>query len=181
MSSQVPQSPNLSRHSAPDLYPVDPHSGQSPSSPYVGFLTDSPSASLHASVGEPSSSEHHHNLSQSQEFSSLLCSGSSRRWTLAVFDAPEEQMVEELDRLRNVGWGPGFHGELIRVKNRSLNNINANNHKHKRGESLEKEELEKWLVARKALMVCREIVRTEKSYREGLIKLQRGEVSLDLL
>lgn len=128
-------------------------------------------------MGERSLSEHLHSLPQSQDLPSLLHSGSSRRWTLAVFDAPEEQMVEELDRLRNVGWGPGFQGELVRVKSRYVKNADTNDQEHGPVASMEKEELEEWLAARKALMVCREIVRTEKSYREGLIKLQRGEVS----
>jgi hypothetical protein len=120
---------------------------------------------------------HHQGPSQSEDHPSLLHPRSSRRWTLAVFDAPEEQLVEELDRLRNVGWGPGFQGELVRVKSKTDKLTRAENQEPGTGLTLEKDELEEWLVARKALMVCREIVRTEKSYREGLIKLQRGEVS----
>ena len=85
--------------------------------------------------------------------------------------------MEELDRLRDVGWGPGFQGELVRVKGKAVTTMNQ---EQDTGASLEKDELEKWLIARKALMVCREIARTEKSYREGLVRLQRGEVSICL-
>ncbi|KIJ53476.1 hypothetical protein M422DRAFT_241718 [Sphaerobolus stellatus SS14] len=107
---------------------------------------------------------------------SFLRTQSNRRWTLAVSETPEDQLLHELDRLRSIGWGLGFQGELFRRDERmpgvdGINDVGGVNV----GEKWRKEEMEEWLGARKALLVCREIVRTEKTYREGLIKLQRGE------
>ncbi|GJJ13357.1 hypothetical protein Clacol_007609 [Clathrus columnatus] len=127
---------------------------------------------------------------------SFLRTPSNRRWTLAVSETPEEELLAELERLRRVGWALGFQGELVKVRNeeerRSID-LNIETEAESRADGnggqmshptpgnrspnvkWRKEEMEQWLVARKALLVCREIVRTEKTYCEGLEMLQRGE------
>ncbi|KAF8514739.1 hypothetical protein JB92DRAFT_3142991 [Gautieria morchelliformis] len=178
LDSESPRFSNASRsHSVPNICPSDPPSERFLTSQHVAFPTQSPSKSPDPFESPVDEHRHHYGPSQSEDHPSLLHPRSIRRWTLAVFDAPDEQLVEELDRLRNVGWAPGFQGELVRVKNETNNPTRAENQEPDTGLTLEKDELEEWLVARKALMICREIVRTEKSYREGLIKLQRGKVS----
>lgn len=133
---------------------------------------------------------------------SFLRSPSNRRWTLAVSETPENELVEELERLRRIGWALGFQGELVKVKgeeevkNGDLDmevvtetNGNVTGRRQESNPSSSsipsnvkwrKEEMEQWLIARKALLVCREIVRTEKTYREGLETLQRGGVGISL-
>jgi len=106
---------------------------------------------------------------------SFLRTQSNRRWTLAVSETPEDELVKELDRLRSIGWGLGFQGEIFRMEDR-----NGVSEGEGSGNGWKKEEMDEWLVARKALLVCREIVRTEKTYKEGMEKLQRGEVSIFL-
>lgn len=130
---------------------------------------------------------------------SFLRSPSNRRWTLAVSETPEDELVEELERLRRTGWALGFQGELVKIKGEEVSSrstdLDAESMKLNGGmangyqassSSLgnapshvkwRKEEMEEWLIARKALLVCREIVRTEKTYRESLETLQRGEVN----
>lgn len=135
-------------------------------------------------------------VSSSETRPSFLRSPSNRRWTLAVSETPENELVEELERLRRIGWALGFQGELVKVKNedldmevvtetngnvtgrRQVSNPNPSSGSIPSNVKWRKEEMEQWLVARKALLVCREIVRTEKTYREGLETLQRGGVSI---
>ncbi|KAF8585141.1 hypothetical protein K439DRAFT_1084974 [Ramaria rubella] len=166
-------------HSAPNLGPADPTSVHH--SRYFTFVTESPPSSPLASDSAADGPSHAEFLQMkplgNTDRPSFLRSQSNRRWTLAVSEAPEEELVEELDRLRDVGWSLGFQGELIRVKDKRVKaqSDDGDPPGQATGINWEKEELEEWLVARKALMVCREIVRTEKSYREGLVRLQRGE------
>jgi len=71
----------------------------------------------------------------------------------------------------------GFQGELFRREERIVTDGENTIVGAESASGWGKEEMEEWLVARKALLVCREIVRTEKTYQEGLDKLQRGEVN----
>ncbi|KAF8527549.1 hypothetical protein BU17DRAFT_61682 [Hysterangium stoloniferum] len=122
---------------------------------------------------------------------SFLRTVSNRRWTVAVSDASEEALLAELERLRSVGWGLGWSGELIDHAHAHQKRERLSGEVGEKGEPGEgtaegqeeepercewgKVETEAWLSARQALMVCREIVRTETTYREGLEKLRRGE------
>lgn len=90
----------------------------------------------------------------------------------------DERLVQELDRLRGIGWGLGFQGELVRVKHGGRASDDGSGDVSVKWE---KDELEEWLIARRALMLCREIVRTERNYREGIVRLQHSKVGVQWL
>lgn len=140
---------------------------------------------------------------------SFLRTESNRRWTVAVADVPDDLFIEEFERLRRMGLRVGeVLGQ--KLSQTSLNSTMKANAVHavsdKRSEvemhdaghyvtvdQLEKrdsavvevhlaaeDELE-WTHARRAIMCCRELVRTERSYQARLQELADAQVRLLVL
>lgn len=108
---------------------------------------------------------------------SFLRSESNRRWTVAVAEVPDELLVAELERLRKMGMRAGeVHG--IRSPTffadegvHSNSNTARKLKKLDNGTTTVAEEVEdeiEWGYARRAILCCRELVRTERSYQARL-------------
>jgi len=117
---------------------------------------------------------------------SFLRSESNRRWTVAVADVPDDMLVAELDRLRKMGMRAGevhgvrplipFSGEMmVEGKDGKLKVIE--NGAATIVEEVEEDEIE-WGFARRAILCCRELVRTERSYQARLQDLFDGNVRI---
>ena len=145
---------------------------------------------------------------QSLRRPSFLSSESSRRWTVAVAEVPDDLFVEELERLRRMGLRAGeLHGvEPKSTYYHSLNSLNTrastigpeSGQQHLLGGHMEVHEPKKanitdstvvveefdvedemeWIHARRAILCCRELVRTERSYQARLQDLADGNVSI---
>ena len=133
---------------------------------------------------------------------SILRTESNRRWTVAVADVPDDMFIEEFERLRRMGMRTGevhgvqakhSHASLLmptRTNDISNEEIEAQAHdagRHVPTEQTDKEfevitiedELE-WTHARKAIMCCRELVRTERSYQTRLQELLEEQVKFQI-
>lgn len=106
---------------------------------------------------------------------SFLRTESNRRWTVAVAEVPDEMFMEELERLRRMGLRAGeVHGS----------DRHAEKKKTEAGGAAITEEVEddsEWIDARRAILCCRELVRTERSYQARLQELADGNVSSSLI
>jgi hypothetical protein len=126
-----------------------------------------------------------------------------RGWTFAMAMADEEVtdevLVEQLEKMRHDA-SPGgeqdyqFHSSLVweqhptrpggSARKRSIsspNMIDASSHPHALGKAHtsdvnDLEGVTTWPTARRALLCCREMVRTEKRYQEELKSLINGQV-----
>ncbi|EJD04202.1 uncharacterized protein FOMMEDRAFT_27963 [Fomitiporia mediterranea MF3/22] len=132
---------------------------------------------------------------------SLLRTESNRRWTVAVADVPDDLFIEELDRLRRMGLRAGdIHGFHNVMQTSHTLPPSAAARKGSGGgkntETLEASQLQRnkssntvlvqeigvedemeWLHARRAILCCRELVRTERNYQERLQDLANCNVS----
>ncbi|KAI5121309.1 hypothetical protein M0805_003776 [Coniferiporia weirii] len=145
--------------------------------------------------------------SQSSKRPSLLRTESNRRWTVAVADAPDDLFIEELERLRRMGLRAGDVHGIRNTRHQHVQSTNASTMEDAYGElpmhaiseghldinQLEKSKLaerntvviqevdaedeSEWLCARRAILCCRELVRTERSYQARLQELVDGSVS----
>ena len=120
---------------------------------------------------------------------SFLRTESNRRWTVAVADVPDELLIEELERLRREGMRAGeVHGDPSRSRVHSLQGMHAavSEESAAMDESADVsevthgapglEEEQEWVFARGAILCCRELVRTERTYQERLQDLAHDEV-----
>ncbi|THH05228.1 hypothetical protein EW145_g4950 [Phellinidium pouzarii] len=137
---------------------------------------------------------------------SLLRTESNRRWTVAVADVPDDLFIEELERLRRMGLRAGdvhgvqdtrdHHMHPVRtlpgpIMSETRSEVPAHRHvniNHSEDSKLAdwntvivqevgvEDELE-WLSARRTILCCRELVRTERSYQARLQDLADGSVS----
>ncbi|KAL5518732.1 hypothetical protein ACEPAH_415 [Sanghuangporus vaninii] len=178
-------------------------SAESPPALTDASASTSPDDELHSShQGSSITSEH---LSDEQRFDlsikrpSLLRTESNRRWTVAVADVPDDIFIKELERLRRMGLRAD---DIHSVCSVSHAGYALSSRKEGRrgyldgGEHLEVKQTEKsstpdavliqqvdtedemeWLFARRAILCCRELVRTERSYQERLQELADGNVS----
>lgn len=88
--------------------------------------------------------------------------GTHRRWTVAVSEIPDDgDFLKELDR------------QLARGQGSSRGAIDSSSEDPL---ALGVTEDGRWSVARKAMLCVREIVRTEKSYQNHLIRISEDEV-----
>ncbi|KAH8120073.1 hypothetical protein DFH11DRAFT_1539299 [Phellopilus nigrolimitatus] len=134
---------------------------------------------------------------------SLLRTESNRRWTVAVADVPDDLFLEELERLRRMGLRAGevhsnqnqsaspFTPPVIVGRYETHTCVNVGRHSEtnwpEKGKMVERntvivqevgaEDETEWLHARRAIMCCRELVRTERSYQARLQELADGSVS----
>lgn len=127
---------------------------------------------------------------------SFLRSESNRRWTVAVAEVPDEIFVEELERLRRMGMRAGeLHASSDRLVEQGVP-LYARSSARQQDcmswkvdvskmalsdstmavELVEEDDLE-WIDARRALLCCRELVRTERSYLARLQELVEGNVN----
>ncbi|KAL5534478.1 hypothetical protein ACEPAG_940 [Sanghuangporus baumii] len=178
-------------------------SAESPPALTDASASTSPDDELHLShQGSSITSEH---LSDEEKIDlpvkrpSLLRTVSNRRWTVAVADVPDDLFIEELERLRRMGLRAGdIHS--VRSVSHAGYALSSRKEAHRGhlddGEHLEvkqtgkpntpdavliqqvdtEDEME-WLYARRAILCCRELVRTERSYQERLQELADGNVS----
>jgi hypothetical protein len=126
----------------------------------------------------------------------------NRRWTFAMAmadeDVTDEVLVEQLERMRSGaslqgGMDHPFHSSLVWMQHssrhgdsppaRSFSSPNVHDaflHPHvlPRSQTTDFEDATAWPTARKALLCCREIVRTEKRYMDELKALINGEVCI---
>lgn len=124
---------------------------------------------------------------------SFLRTESNRRWTVAVAEVPDELFVEELDRLRRMGMRAGeVHGAGIGGYGYGSDFGNDEDPVEKArapahyepdgaaqplpGTLSEAEDDSEWVNARRAMLCCRELVRTERSYLARLQQLIDGDV-----
>ena len=131
---------------------------------------------------------------------SILRTESNRRWTVAVADVPDDFFVEELERLRKIGRlrAVDVHGvRKVRTEQVHTIEVDSNGNMETGIEVIEKTEKEErhslviqnwspeeeseWLHARRAIMCCRELVRTERSYQARLQELYNGNVCLSVI
>ncbi len=116
---------------------------------------------------------------------SFLRSESNRRWTVAVADVPDDMLVAELERLRKMGMRAGeVHGVRPQIPfseemmiERSKHGKLGENGTATIAEEVEADEIE-WGFARRAILCCRELVRTERSYQARLQDLFDGNVRI---
>ncbi|OCB86166.1 hypothetical protein A7U60_g6755 [Sanghuangporus baumii] len=178
-------------------------SAESPPALTDASASTSPDDELHSShQGSSITSEH---LSDEEKFDlpvkrpSLLRTESNRRWTVAIADVPDDLFIEELERLRRMGLRAGDIHSVCSVSHAGYA-LSSRKEAHRGyldgGEHLEvkqtgklstpdavliqqvdtEDEME-WLFARRAILCCRELVRTERSYQERLQELADGNVS----
>lgn len=117
-----------------------------------------------------------------------------RGWTFAMAMADEvtdEVLVEQLEKMRNgpsshnfspsVAWmqHSSKHGDST-TRTRSISSVHPHPHvmdrAHTERINSDLEDAATWRTARRALLCCREMVRTEKRYQEELKALLNGEV-----
>lgn len=118
-----------------------------------------------------------------------------RGWTLAMAmtddDVTDEVLVEELEKMRK-GHVPDhqFHPSSAWMRqsrhglSRSMSDVPSQSHDLNKAYTTDGHDLEDaatWHTARRALLCCRELVRTEKRYQEELRALMDGEVCASLL
>lgn len=122
---------------------------------------------------------------------SFLRTESQRRWTVAVADVPDDLLIEELERLRRLGMRAGeVHGNPSETNAYSLEDMHAsmsdecvpvvdsayasdfNHDAPGHGDDQE------WAFARRAMLCCRDLVKTERTYQERLQDLARKQVSV---
>ena len=115
---------------------------------------------------------------------------------MAVADVPEDLLLEELERLRRMGLragdihgvrsvvraGESYGGEacgetpdrFVREEAKEIRRTSTVNAVYI--QQIESEEETDWLYARRAILCCRDLVRTERSYQERLMELVNGNV-----
>lgn len=130
---------------------------------------------------------------------SILRTESNRRWTVAVADVPDDFFIEELERLRRMGrlHADDLHG-VRTVQAEQVETVEVASIKDGHGKwstqvdivkktereerhsvvmhTISPEEESEWLHARRAILCCRELVRTERSYQARLQELVDGNV-----
>ena len=126
---------------------------------------------------------------------SFLRTESNRRWTVAVADVPDELLIEEIEYLRRLGMrADELHGNPDRRKMHSLYNLRSSmngeyegNHdmeesaevsslKHTDTDTTELTEEEEWIYAQRAILCCKELIRTERTYQHRLWELAHNQV-----
>ena len=111
---------------------------------------------------------------------------------MAIAEASEELFVAELDRLRRMGMrAREVHGVIsfpaekiapdllnLDALDQNINHIafEPNNSEIWPASTESPEDEEEWMHARRALLSCRELVRTERVYEENMQHLAEGDV-----
>lgn len=176
----IPAKPSLNanrqtspeNHTSPSECASTSHEGALVSSP------DSMTSPSHGCAG----------IQQASQRPSFLRSESNRRWTVAVADVPDDMLVAELERLRKMGMRAGevhgvrppmplpFSEDMIEMKGGRHGNLkDIENGTATIVEEVDEDEIE-WGFARRAILCCRELVRTERTYQARLQDLYDGNV-----